>query len=106
MNYFFDTSALLKKYIEEDGSEKTENILEIADIIHVSDITLIECISTFKRLMIEKLIEENEYRLLKKECAYDFRFFSVIAYNEKIRNECIPLIDKQCPGESGRGPLL
>ena len=47
MNLFCDTSALIKKYIVETGSEKFDKLLNKADNVYVSSITEIETISAF-----------------------------------------------------------
>jgi uncharacterized protein with PIN domain len=64
MNIFCDTSALIKKYISEIGSDKFEKILSKTDNIYVSAITEIETISTFKRLLTERAIDKNEYVMI------------------------------------------
>jgi len=61
MNYFFDTSALIKNYIEEIGSDYVSGLMDGAVKIFVSSITIIECYSTLRRILLEKLITEDEY---------------------------------------------
>ena len=91
MNCFFDTSALIKNYVEETGSEKVSALMEEADEIFVSEITIIECFSTLKRILSERLISESDYIRLKKEIQYDFEFFSRVGLSPK---NCEPLIDE------------
>ena len=92
MKYFFDTSALIKNYIEEPGSETVSNLLRSADTVFVSELTLIECFSTVKRLVVEKRIAEDEYARIKDEIRYDFSFFTRIDIREAIL-QCEELID-------------
>ena len=47
MTIYLDTSALIKNYIEESGSDLITKKMYAADKIYVSYITRIECISTF-----------------------------------------------------------
>ena len=54
MKVFFDTSALIKAYLTEEGSDKVNDILDDASIVYVSDIALIECFSVLNRLYFEK----------------------------------------------------
>ena len=91
MNCFFDTSALIKNYIEETGSEKVSALMEEADEIFVSKITIIECFSTLKRILSERLISKSDYIRLKKEILYDFEFFSRVSLTPEI---CEQLIDE------------
>ena len=92
MNYFFDTSALIKNYIEEIGSDYVSGLMDGAVKIFVSSITIIECYSTLRRILLEKLITEDEYLHLKNEITYDFGFFNKIEF-ENITEKCEQLID-------------
>jgi len=94
MNYYFDTSALIKRYIDEDGSERVETLFEQADSICVSFVTKIECISTLRRLLLEGLLDQSNYTALKAEVVEDFEYFTVVDNTEFIQNLCIQLIDK------------
>jgi len=50
MILFFDTSALIKRYISETGSNKVDELFEISENIIVSPVTKIEVYSSLKRL--------------------------------------------------------
>mgnify|MGYP000331973244 CR=1 FL=1 len=93
MIYYFDTSALIKRYILEQGSNKVDNLFESAEAIFVSAITKIESISTIKRLLSEKVISQEEYTRLKNEIIYDFNYFSIISLNSTIEKQAINLIE-------------
>ncbi|MFP4268480.1 MAG: type II toxin-antitoxin system VapC family toxin [Spirochaetaceae bacterium] len=75
MNLFCDTSALIKNYIDEVGSSRVETALHEASEVTVSTLTLVECFSTLRRILLEGKITEEEYVILKKEIQYDFSFF-------------------------------
>lgn len=92
MKCFFDTSALIKNYIEETGSEAVSNVLSSADVVFVSDLTLIECFSTVRRLAVETRITEDEYARLKDEMRHDFAYFTKVDIREAIPY-CEKLID-------------
>ena len=92
MKCFFDTSALIKNYIEETGSETVSNVLSSADEVFVSELTLIECFSTVRRLVIETRITEDEYDRIIDEIRHDFAFFTRIDIREAIP-QCEKLID-------------
>ncbi|MEA1911403.1 MAG: type II toxin-antitoxin system VapC family toxin [Spirochaetota bacterium] len=81
MNYFLDTSALIKNYIEESGSDYITQLLDQASNIYVSELTIIECYSTLRRILLEKLISKNEYIYLKQEIYYDFEYFHKVEYS-------------------------
>ncbi len=59
MKVFFDTSALVKRYVNETGSQQVVEICQKADALALSIICLPEMISTLCRLVREgKLSEE------------------------------------------------
>jgi predicted nucleic acid-binding protein len=84
LKYYFDTSALIKAYIEEEGSKKVKSIINSAEEIFVSSITSLECHSTIRRLLLEKSITEISYNLLRKKIYQDFEDFSIIPFTTQI----------------------
>jgi predicted nucleic acid-binding protein len=94
MILFFDTSALIKRYISEAGSNKVDELFEIAENIIVSPVTKIETHSTIKRLLTTNLISEEDYKTVKSNLDTDFKYFTVVSLNEKIEKEAIKLIEK------------
>ncbi len=94
MNIFCDTSALIKKYISETGSEKFEKILSKTDKIYVSAITEIETISTFKRLFTEKAIDKNEFDMIVKDFETDYQFFSVVSIDSYVIKHALKMINQ------------
>ncbi len=94
MKLFFDTSALIKKYIIEDGSKKVDELMNKAESIIVSVITEIEVYSTFKRLLIEKAINEIDYKTLLNEFEIDYPYYSHVIFDNLITSNAKLLIDK------------
>lgn len=94
MNLFFDTSALIKKYIEETGSDIVDDLLDKAESVYVSSITEIEVFSTFKRLLVEKAITENDYKILKADFKFDFQFFTAVRFDDFITEKAKAVIEK------------
>ncbi len=94
MIFFFDTSALIKRYIVENGSEKVDNLFKTASQIIISPVTKIETCSTINRLKVENAISKEDYSRLNKEIQYDFRYFKVLSFNQEIESQSIYLIEK------------
>jgi uncharacterized protein len=94
MKLFFDTSALVKKYINEPGSDKVDELMENADQIYISVITEIEMLSTFKRLLVEKAITSNDYEILTNEFIFDYQYFNQITFDQDISNNAKKIIEK------------
>lgn len=63
--YFFDTSALVKRYHEEDGTEQVDEMLddEDADVL-LSSLTVVESVSAFRRKHNRREISESEMEQL------------------------------------------
>ena len=97
-NYFVDTSALFKRYILEEGTEKIDDIFKQGGTFYISDITIIELVSNLKRKNeISKELDDTVYKKIKSE------FFNDIAQG-KIKTsgilsgtiiEAIHLIDQR-----------
>ena len=65
MKLFFDTSAFLKRYVDEPGSERVLDLTSQAEELGLSVLVLPESISTLRRLLRENQIAEIDYRALK-----------------------------------------
>jgi len=94
MIFFFDTSALIKRYIAESGSEKVDDLFKIAITIITSPVTKIEIYSTINRLRSEKALSEDDYSRLNEEIQYDFKYFKVLSFTQEIESLSIYLIEK------------
>ncbi|HEX4965863.1 MAG TPA: type II toxin-antitoxin system VapC family toxin [Thermoanaerobaculia bacterium] len=69
MRVFFDTSALTKRYVEEEGSEQVRALCAAADALGV--IVVPELISTLCRLVREGRLSSGDYRRLKSAVQAD-----------------------------------
>lgn len=64
--YFFDTSALVKRYVEESGSDTVRDVFNTSDAtIVLADITRAEFTSAVARRARDGSISTDEHRLLK-----------------------------------------
>jgi predicted nucleic acid-binding protein len=71
MLVFFDTSAFVKRYIAESGSDKVLEWCDKATVIGLSGIALPEVISAFCRLRREGRITDARYQQLKSTLMAD-----------------------------------
>jgi uncharacterized protein with PIN domain len=71
MKVFFDTSALTKRYVEEEGSERVRDLCTSADALAVSVLVVPELISTLCRLVREGRLSSEDYRSLKSAVQTD-----------------------------------
>lgn len=65
MRVFFDTSAFVKKYVEEPGTEKVLEICDQAEQLVLCVICLPELISTLSRLVRERKLTGGDYHKLR-----------------------------------------
>lgn len=65
MRVFFDSSAFVKRYVRENGTEAVLAWCDRAGEIGLSGIALPEIVSAFCRLRREGKIDETRYRQLK-----------------------------------------
>ena len=71
MKLFFDTSAFIKRYVDEPGSERVAELISLADELGLSALVLPESVSTLRRLVRENRIAEADYRFLKEAILTD-----------------------------------
>jgi uncharacterized protein len=65
MKVFFDTSAFVKRYVEEFGTEKVLEICDQAERLVLCVISLPEMISTLNRLVREGKLQGGDYLKLR-----------------------------------------
>ncbi len=72
--YFFDSSALVKRYVQEQGTQWVQSITAIASspIVFVSRITWIEVQSAFARLAREQKIDPGKLVAIRRLFEYDW----------------------------------
>ena len=65
-NYFIDTSALFKRYIEETGTDVMDELFASDANRFISAVTPLEVISNLRRLVdVDNLITDEEFHLIK-----------------------------------------
>lgn len=65
MKVFFDTSAFVKRYVEEPGTEKVLEICEQTEELVLCVICFPEMISTLNRLVREGKLQDRDYQQLR-----------------------------------------
>lgn len=56
---FFDTSALVKRYATEPGTEEVDDLIEGDDTVVISSLSIIETVSVFRRKYNREQISER-----------------------------------------------
>lgn len=91
---FFDTSALIKRYIAEPGTRKVNELFETAKGIIISSLTKIETHSTLRRLFNIKVLSGEQFKKLEANVIHDFKNFTILSFNPEIEEKAIELIGK------------
>jgi len=66
MKVFFDTSALVKRYIEEPGSTQVNEICREVDALIISIVCLPEMLAALRRLVRENSLSLQDYQRTKR----------------------------------------
>lgn len=94
MKMFFDSSALVKRYIEEPGSDLVARIMEKASEVAVCIVCIPEVLSACNRLVREKKISADHYEWIKNEFLLDMGEFVVIDLTNEVIGRSIQCLEK------------
>ena len=73
MKIYFDSSAFAKRFVDEDGSDEAEDILDQATELALSVICVPEIVSALNRRKREREITSNQYAEAKRALLDDVR---------------------------------
>ncbi len=94
MKIFIDSSALVKGYIEEPGSNRVAELFKKAKEIAVCIVCVPEVLSACNRLIREKKINTRQYGLIKREFLLDVGEFAVIDLTNEVILRSIQCLEK------------
>ena len=93
MRIFFDSSAFAKRYIEEPGSDKVEDLCVQATLLGVSSICLPEVISGLCRLSRGSILTKNQYEVTKEALLKDFEDIMVCNITPAVIGQTIYILE-------------
>ena len=93
MKIFFDTSAFVKRYVAERGSDRVFALSEQADGLIVSVICLPEMISTLSRLVREKKLARTDYVKLKAAAIADLADADICQLTSEVLTSTTALLE-------------
>ena len=94
MKAFIDTSALLKKYVAEPGSDKFVSFLQEVSEITVSPITKLEFHAATQRCVNQKLLTSSQAQSIQTQANRDFDYFHIVIWNGSLEKKGIELVKK------------
>lgn len=78
---FLDSSALVKRYIEESGSDKVRQLMDKAAIVAVSRLAYAETLSAIFRRRRSLAVSDDEFAVLIRDFREDWELFHVLEMN-------------------------
>lgn len=84
MIVYLDTSALIKLYIREQGTEEVRGIIQQADLVATSKVAYVEARAALSRLRREKNLTEEDYQLAKNSFQQDWNNYLVIERTDMV----------------------
>ena len=94
MRVFFDSSAFVKRYVSETGTEAVLTWCDQATEIGLSAIALPEIISAFCRLRRDERINDTQYRQLKSMLLADIEDAAVCDVTPAVLAQSIKSLEK------------
>ena len=84
MKTFFDSSAFVKRYIVEQGSDKVDDICQTTDKLALCVICIPEIISALNRRVREKIVSRSDYTTIKGRLLEDARDVEIINLTDEV----------------------
>lgn len=84
MILYSDSSALIKRYVEEDGTREFDALWNSASEIATSTVAFAECMAAFGRKFRERIISESDYRLTIKEFKKEYTRLILVQINSEL----------------------
>ncbi len=94
MRLYLDTSALVKLYVDEDGSSVVRKWVDDADVIATSIIAFVEARAAFARRHREKKIPWAAHAILVKDFEADWNRYLVVEATEALVRQAGKLTEK------------
>jgi predicted nucleic acid-binding protein len=86
---YLDSSALVKRYLEEDGSDKVQLLFSEADIVFVSRLAYPETLSAITRRHRTGDISDKDLKRIKEQFKSDWESLAIV----EIRSEVLQFVD-------------
>ncbi|MCD6295513.1 MAG: type II toxin-antitoxin system VapC family toxin [Deltaproteobacteria bacterium] len=93
MRLSIDSSSFAKRYIQENGSDKLDDLLQRASTLALSVILVPEIISGLNRRLREGPLTGNNYRKAKKQLLDDVRDTTVLQLTPAVISQSVKLLE-------------
>ncbi len=93
MKTFFDSSAFVKRYIEETGSQDVEALYMAATELAVSVVCIPEVISALNRRVRERDLSRRQYETVKDNMFEDVRDAEIVSLTPEVIATCTSILE-------------
>jgi len=82
--YYFDTSAFVKRYIQEAGSQAVRDLLKKGGQYFISKIAYAEVLMTFRRKKEEGMLSSGDFLKCIESFEKDWQAFNIIELSDEV----------------------
>nr|VFK18061.1 MAG: Predicted nucleic acid-binding protein, contains PIN domain [Candidatus Kentron sp. LPFa] len=94
MKVFFDSSAFVKRFIEEDGSREVDAYCDWASQLGLSIICIPEITSALNRKVRESKLSKEHYRRIKGQIGKDIEDARIINLTREVVGKSVRLLER------------
>ncbi len=98
MKTFFDSSAFVKRYVEETGSQDVETLFMAATELAVSVVCIPEVVSALNRRVRERDLSRRQYETAKDNVFEDARDADIVNLTPEAIATCTTILEKSPVG--------
>jgi len=91
---YFDSSALVKRYLREKGTELVKSIIGAAEVVSTSKLTYPETLSAFARKLRAGEIEKKPFQVALEQFQDDWKRLLVIEFHDQLLDVIRALMQK------------
>lgn len=93
MKTFFDSSAFVKRYVEEPGSDEVEAACLAATDLGLCVICVPEILSAFNRRLRERGLRQSDYKLMKERLLEDVTDATIVDLTPAVIKEAVVMLE-------------
>ena len=93
MKLAIDSSSFAKRYVQEDGSDQLDRLLEKASELAFCVILVPEIVSGLNRRLREQVLTVADYRAVKKQLLDDVRDATVLQLTPSVISRSVKLLE-------------
>ncbi|RJX24930.1 MAG: PIN domain-containing protein [Dethiobacter sp.] len=93
---YFDTSALVKLYVEEDGSDIVTKAVERCSLVSTSKVAYAEARAAFARSRREGILTEIDYEDIRENFQEDWTSYFSLEVTDRIIMKTGKLVERYC----------